>query len=205
MTERQHEASGRPQHERMPLARLRTRITLLAPLSLLVVAWCWGRYPLSIAWQISAPLCVLLGIALRLWAAGYLKKRQELVCWGPFSYLRNPLYLGTFLIGCGFALLSGRWESLLLVVAVMCAVYLPAILYEEHLLREWFGAPYAAYCRAVPRFWPRLWRPYRRGEGAPYCWALLRYNQEHYHIAVQLAFLVGFYGIQLFKTLHPMD
>ena len=176
------------------------RITMLVPLILLVVAWYFAPHPLALVWPLSGSVCVLLGVALRLWAAGYLRKKQELVCWGPFSYLRNPLYLGTLLIGCGFALLSGRLESLALVALVTVAVYLPTIHHEERDLYDLFGAAYNTYCRAVPRLLPRL-LPYQSDipPGVRYRWSLVRYNQEHIHIAVQMVFFCSFYLIYFLK------
>ena len=29
---------------------------------------------------------------------------------GPYAYTRNPLYLGSFVIGLGFTIAAGRWE-----------------------------------------------------------------------------------------------
>jgi len=72
---------------------------------------------------------VLLGQSLRFWAAGSIEGyRREtvnagyLVTWGPFSIVRNPLYLGNGLIGLGWSLMSGPGA-----VAVFCAVF--ALLY----------------------------------------------------------------------------
>ena len=49
---------------------------------------------------LGTPLSVL-GLLVRGWAAGSIDKDQELTTSGPYAYLRNPLYLGTFLIGTG--------------------------------------------------------------------------------------------------------
>src|SRR5258708_9886037 len=41
----------------------------------------------------------LPGLALRAWATGHLRKNDALAVTGPYAYTRNPLYLGSFLIG----------------------------------------------------------------------------------------------------------
>ena len=56
--------------------------------------WCWwGR-----------------GLWLRGYAAGYVKKNQELTMTGPYGYTRNPLYVGSMMIAFGFAVAGGRWS-----------------------------------------------------------------------------------------------
>jgi len=47
------------------------------------------------------------GLLLRAWAAGHLSKNQRLACGGPYAYTRNPLYLGSAIMGLGGAL-AGR-------------------------------------------------------------------------------------------------
>src|ERR1044072_9508963 len=41
----------------------------------------------------------LLGLALRAWAAGHIRKYAQLATSGPYAFTRNPLYLGRFLLG----------------------------------------------------------------------------------------------------------
>ena len=49
---------------------------------------------------------MLAGGAVRVWAAGYLFKTHELAMWGPYAYVRHPLYLGRLLLLCGFTLMA---------------------------------------------------------------------------------------------------
>jgi len=50
----------------------------------------------------------LAGLLLRMWASGYLRKNDQLATAGPYAHTRNPLYLGSFLIGLGFTVAAGR-------------------------------------------------------------------------------------------------
>src|SRR4051794_8366501 len=47
---------------------------------------------------------VLVGCALRSWAAGYLLKGKRVAVGGPYAFVRNPLYVGSFILGAGFCL-----------------------------------------------------------------------------------------------------
>ena len=97
---------------------------------------------------------VLPGLWLRGYAAGYVKKNEELTQTGPYAYTRNPLYLGSILIATGFAVaLMSVAFALLLVVGFML-IYVPVIVGEEEFLRANFD-DYDEYCRRVPRLLPR--------------------------------------------------
>ena len=57
--------------------------------------------PLSVA---AGALLLIAGEAVRLWAAGHLRKSVELVTVGPYRHVRHPLYLGRLLILTGLFL-----------------------------------------------------------------------------------------------------
>lgn len=106
----------------------------------------------SLAWGL--PL-VLLGVWMRGYAAGYVKKNAELTRTGPYAHTRNPLYLGSISIAAGFAVAAGRWWLVVLLVAMFLAIYVPTILSEESFLRAEFPE-FDEYARRVPRL---AWRP----------------------------------------------
>jgi len=102
----------------------------------------------------------LIGLALRGWAAGHIRKNAKLATSGPYSHTRNPLYLGSFLLGLGFTLASGRWILGAVFVALFLGIYFPVMRVEARALAQLFGADYESYRQAVPLFFPRL-TPYR--------------------------------------------
>lgn len=108
---------------------------------------------------------VLSGLALRAYAAGYVRKNAELTRTGPYAHTRNPLYLGSAFIAFGFVLAAGRWWLAILVLGLFAAIYIPTIRSEEGFLRATFPG-FEAYARAVPRFWPSL-APARFADLAP--------------------------------------
>jgi protein-S-isoprenylcysteine O-methyltransferase Ste14 len=109
-------------------------------------------HPEAIAWSLAL---VLPGLALRAIASGTVKKNRELTVTGPYSYTRNPLYLGSMLLAAGFAVALLSWPLALLLAVGFAVIYIPVIAGEEQFLREKFSG-FEDYCRRVPRLIPRL-------------------------------------------------
>jgi protein-S-isoprenylcysteine O-methyltransferase Ste14 len=98
---------------------------------------------------------VLIGLALRSWAAGFLVKNDELTTTGPYALLRNPLYLGSFLMVIGFCMLIHDGLNLSVVAVLLPCLYIPKVLYEERLLAGLYPQQWQRYAAATPRFFPR--------------------------------------------------
>jgi protein-S-isoprenylcysteine O-methyltransferase Ste14 len=72
------------------------------------VGWLLGLLALWIArprgdYLLAGVLVAAAGEGIRLWASGYLEKDRQLTTAGPYAWTRNPLYLGSFFVGVGFA------------------------------------------------------------------------------------------------------
>ena len=104
----------------------------------------------------------LVGVLLRAWASGHIRKNDALAVSGPYAYTRNPLYLGSFILGLGFTIGSGRWWLGILFAALFLGIYLPVMRVESATLAQLFGESFQAYASKVPLFLPRL-TPYRAG------------------------------------------
>jgi protein-S-isoprenylcysteine O-methyltransferase Ste14 len=74
---------------------------------------------------------------------------------GLYQFVRNPMYLSVLIALMGEAFLFGSLRLVALGAFVAIAVHLFVVAYEEPTLRRQFGAEYAAYCSAVPRWRPR--------------------------------------------------
>ncbi len=108
---------------------------------------------------------IVVGELLRGWAVGYagastrartLGAARDLVTTGPYSYVRNPLYLGNFLLSLGVCLVASvYWLVAVLIIGYFCQ-YLPIIALEEAYLLESCGSVYQTYRERVPRFIPQL-------------------------------------------------
>ena len=80
---------------------------------------------------------------------------RRLVIRGPYRWIRNPMY-----VGAGAALLGAAlyYRSLPLAaygLAVMGALHLFVVIYEEPALRRTFGREYRVYCERTGRWWPK--------------------------------------------------
>lgn len=80
----------------------------------------------------------------------------ELNTTGPYSLVRNPLYVGRILNFTGLALLSGSWVYGAIVFLLAVLVYERVSVYEEEYLRDKFGEAHAAWAKSVPALLPRL-------------------------------------------------
>lgn len=108
-------------------------------------------------WTLAAGGAVaLIGLAIRAWASGHLRKNEVLAVSGPYAHTRNPLYLGSFLLALGFTVAAGNWWLVAMFAALFLGIYIPVMKTEAGLLREIFGEAYEKYSQAVPLFFPRL-------------------------------------------------
>jgi len=98
----------------------------------------------------------LFGAVLRALAAGVIRKDSVLTTSGPYAWTRNPLYLGSFLLGVGFAVMSGSWVAAGLIILPSLVVYPNVIREEEAHLSRLFPDQFHEYCAKVPRFAPRF-------------------------------------------------
>ena len=74
---------------------------------LLVIPFIWFASPTSpsILWGLALGL---IGLLIRAWAAGTIQKEEQLTTTGPYAYTRNPLYIGSLLLGVGITLGGGH-------------------------------------------------------------------------------------------------
>jgi protein-S-isoprenylcysteine O-methyltransferase Ste14 len=137
----------------------------------------------------------LVGIVIRGWAAGNIRKDRKLTTSGPYAFTRNPLYVGSFFLGLGATLAGGHWVWPTIFLVFYGAVYGRTMAGEAELLTELFGHNYRDYAANVPPFFPRL-TPYRGSEGAGGGFTFAQYRRHReWHAAVGalagFAFLAG--------------
>lgn len=114
----------------------------------------WLATPTKIS-LIVGMLAMLPGLLLRGVASGYVQKNQQLTTGGPYAYTRNPLYLGSLMLGAGFAIAARSWWIFGLMILMFAAIYVPVIGGEERFLGQTFPE-YEDYARHVPRLLPRF-------------------------------------------------
>lgn len=156
-----HEALQKLQHRR----KLALSAIGLACLLLLLVTQ--SRWPAAaprihgLLQQVGL-LLVVACIMGRTWSALYIGgyKKRQLITAGPYSLVRNPLYLFTIIGTAGVGLMAGSMVCAVLFAGFATAVFTFVTRAEEAFLAGVFGQEFHAYTARVPRFWPRFsgWR-----------------------------------------------
>jgi len=114
-------------------------------------------------WLALGGLLIVPGLVIRALASGHVRKNEALATSGPYAYTRNPLYLGSLLMGVGFAVAARSWWVGVALVVMFFAIYVPVIRDEEAFLRGKFPE-FEEYARRVPRMLPRIIRHARADE-----------------------------------------
>ena len=139
-------------------------IPLLLPGRMTAATWWIGGLLVA-----AGELIRLTGVA----AAGARTRRRsrgtadELVTYGIFSWVRNPLYIGNLLAWSGFTVMAGVPWFLSIALVVFAIEYTLIVRYEEGVLESTFGERYLAYKARVNRWLPSP--PAERVEG-PHDW-----------------------------------
>lgn len=131
-------------------------------------------------WLAAGAGLVTLGVLVRAWAAGHLRRDKSLTLSGPYAHLRHPLYFGSAVILLGFAAASGRVSLAALLAAYFLLLFLPVLRREERNLRAAFPEEYRAFAARVRALLPRLTPARALGEAAAqkFSWQLYLRNQE---------------------------
>jgi protein-S-isoprenylcysteine O-methyltransferase Ste14 len=143
---------------------------------------------------------VLAGECIRFWGVSYSGRStrtikvggSRLVTDGPYAHVRNPLYIGNFLMAAGWTIMGWPWMPwMALVVLLFFSIQYHFIVdLEEEFLSGKFGAVFESYRKAVPRWIPRL-RPYADAESmAPDRKAALRSERNTFQAIAVIAALI---------------
>ena len=81
---------------------------------------------------------------------------KELIVRGSYRFVRNPMYVGYFLIVFGEIFLFKSYLLFLYLLAIFLQFHLFVVFVEEPMLKLKFGESYEQYCKSVPRWIPRL-------------------------------------------------
>jgi protein-S-isoprenylcysteine O-methyltransferase Ste14 len=183
------------EQERTAWSRIARRIRV--PLGFVFgVLYLWLAQPKWISIALGM-IFILPGLLVRAIASGHVRKNETLATSGPYAYTRNPLYLGSLLMGVGFGVAARSWWIGLLLLAMFFLIYVPVISDEEKFLRKKFPE-FEQYAREVPRLFPRL-LPHRAelsGTGGSFSTELFLKHRE-YNAALGVAIMLGALVIKL--------
>lgn len=173
---------------RVPLMAIATA-ALMACLRPEDVAWFWCGAPVAI-----------FGELIQMWAGSQLHKDQHFTVSGPYSHVRNPMYIGRFFLGLGFFLMTNPIERPWFVAGyiILFAAYAHMrVNREEGRLKVIFAPDYQHYCSEIRRWLPRL-KPYSRSEAKNASWSQVCVNHENINMLGTLIVLAATY-IRLIK------
>ena len=111
-------------------------------------------------WNLRDPFAVggmtlvLVGLAIRSWAAGVIKKTKVLATTGPYRMCRHPLYLGSLMMMLGFCILVSNLFDACIVFGPVLVIYILTMRREERRLAERHGEAWAEYAAVAPRLFP---------------------------------------------------
>lgn len=165
----------------------------------LIAKWALGGRTAFPLWAIGAGI-VVLGLLFRVYSAAYLRGRHivtkidaaELCVSGPFAYVRNPLYIGNFIVGVGCTLAFNEWygyAAFLLEFGLMYSVIIP---YEERFLAGQFGQAYLDYKAATGRFLPRL-KPYPKCTATTPLFGKAAWGEMYHALVLAAAFVLLYF------------
>lgn len=153
-------------------ALILARAVVALPLLLLIVAYlirpswlAWSRIDIPVGLRYAAAVVGLLMIPVVVWVFRSLgsnvsetvltREGQRLVSWGPYRWVRHPLYTTASVILAALSLVAANGAMALLTALVMIGVPFIARREESQLLAR-FGPDYVAYMERTGRFLPRV-------------------------------------------------
>jgi len=142
-------------------------------------------------------IAIVPGLLIRALASGHVRKNEALATGGPYAYTRNPLYLGSLLIGVGFAVAGRNWWIGLGLVLMFFAIYVPVIRGEEKFLRDEFPE-FEEYERHVPRLFPQLTAYRSAGNKGGRFSAELYFKHHEWNALLGALAMISALGLKLF-------
>ena len=155
-----------------------------------------GSHSLDELWEVLCLMVSFSGLAVRVLTIGYAApgtsgrntSRQvaaDLNTTGMYSVMRNPLYLGNFLMVLGVMLFLRVWWIPVIYMLLFALYYERIIFAEEMFLRKKFGSRYLDWASQTPAFLPRFnrWQP----PNAPFRWRKVLRREYHGVLAVALS------------------
>lgn len=147
-----------------------------------------GSHLLDELWEVVCLLVAFLGVAVRALTIGFTASHtsgrntegqvaDSLNTTGMYSIVRNPLYLGNFLMILGVVLFLRIWWIPMLYAALFALYYERIIFAEEMFLRNKFGRDYLVWASKTPAFFPKLalWTY----PAAPFSWKKVVRREYH--------------------------
>lgn len=144
------------------LGEILFRYRSYTPIPLLALLLIFGKPTMDSL--IVGVVFLFFGELIRIWAQGYIggasrtrvsSELEKLVVCGPYAYIRNPLYLGNFILVNGYCYISNNLYLWVLTITLFFVQYMPIIFSEEQSLTDAYGESYRDYRRKTGCFLPK--------------------------------------------------
>jgi len=168
---------------------LKIRYPLFAAALLLVLT------QLDPRWFLPGLVVSVLGELLQVWCFATIKTQKKLTQEGPYMFMRNPMYIGRFLLLFGMVMMTANPWILGGFVLLYYFYMTNRVRREEAKLQQIFGADYEAYCRRVNRYLPGL-AAFRPEKLTAVSWESFYQNNAH----LNMLMILGCYGILFIAT-----
>lgn len=154
------------------LLKSRIKVTrYFALLGVFMLLFCTPKLDFEDVTEWLGYACLIVAVLGRMFCTMYVggRKNAELVATGPYSIVRNPLYVFSFIGVLGLGLVSGMLTFLFLIAGIFILYYPRVVAREEGFLEERFGDAYRQYKANVPAWIPnfKLWRSPETIETSP--------------------------------------
>lgn len=177
-------------------------LTLLIPLLIEMRHFDWPMHShrLQFIWESLCLAVSFTGLAVRAFTVAYVPKgtsgrnssgqiADTLNTTGMYSVVRNPLYVGNFLMWLGIAMFCLNWRLLMIFVLAFFPYYERIMFAEEAFLHRKFGKQFEDWAARTPRFVPRFSKWQR--PSLPFSWKTIL--QREY--SGFLGMVVGFFAL----------
>lgn len=170
------------------------------------ILFLWRAQPKNIIILAAGLLVSFFGILLRQWAAGCVRKMDELATQGPYAIVRHPLYAGSFIAAFGM-ILSASWFSFSMskpylertlffwtfFLLIADSIYLPKVAKEEEDLKAKFKDQFTDYAQKVPRFIPKDLNPLKF-DFRSFDWKVWKKNEEYWSMVGYILLALVMFG-----------
>jgi len=156
----------------------------------------------------------LLGLAIRIYTVGYTPANtsgrntkagqvaDELNTTGIYSTVRNPLYLGNFLMWLGIAMLTANFWFIVSFCFLYWIYYERIIFAEEQFLRQKFGDVYLNWTHVTPPFFPKF--SHYKKPVYPFSWKKVLKKEKNGLAALFIVFAI-FYATEKVINNEPIQ
>ncbi|MBM4275882.1 MAG: hypothetical protein FJ134_15685 [Deltaproteobacteria bacterium] len=174
-------------------------------LAFLEIGYPYGHHWWDLPWEMLCLLVSLAGLGIRMLTVGQVpfgtsgrntknQVARVLNTAGMYSVVRNPLYLGNFIIWLGVSLFLRRWWFTLLITLIFWLYYERIVYAEESFLRKKFGEQFTQWASNTPAFLPDL-RKWRKS-ALPFSWKVaLRKEYSTFFAIITTFTVIKFVGL----------